>query len=77
MRVLDGGFVVGEVEGVDGGGVGLGLGFGGVEGDGAFGVLFPALFEEGGGCGEGSGGRGEGGMGWGWVIGAAWLEGDP
>lgn len=51
MRALYGRGVVGEVERVDGGRVRLGLGFGGVEGDGAFGVLFPAFFEEGGrGC---------------------------
>ncbi len=48
VRARYGRGVVCEVERVDGLGLGLGLGFGGVVGDGAFGVLFPALFEEGG-----------------------------
>ena len=51
VRARDGGRVVGEVKGVDGLRLGLGLRFGGVEGDGAFGVLFAAFFAEGRGAG--------------------------
>lgn len=54
VRARDGGRVVGEVEGVEGLEVDLGLGFGGVEGDGAFVVLLAAIgafSKEGGGAG--------------------------
>lgn len=73
VRALYSGRVVGEVERVDRvvRGVGSRLGFGGVEGHGAFGVLLPAFFAEGGGCGEG---EGSGGGGFGAVGTARWRE---